>query len=100
MYGQTGSHQIQTGSPQIKMEVTTKAHLAKVYMIATGGCIMTFAGSLVGSCCPVTNPFIAIGLFLICILMMINVAAADTTDDSLWSFVLFSCVQGMFLGGI
>ena len=80
------------------MQFATKAHLGKVYMVATGGCFMTFAGSLIGAYCPVTNPFIAIGLFLICILMMINVAAADTMDDSLWSFVLFSYVQGMFLG--
>jgi len=100
MYVQTGSSKIQTGSPQIKMELATKAHLGKVYMVAAGGCFMTFAGSLIGAFCPITHPLINIGLFLVCIALMINVAAADTMDDSLWSFVLFSYVQGMFLGGL
>ena len=82
------------------MHLATKAHLGKVYMVSAGGCVMTFAGSLIGAYCPITHPLITIGLLLLSIALMINVAAADTLDDSLWSFVLFSYVQGMFLGGL
>ena len=37
------------------MQLATKAHLGKVYMVAAGGCSITFAGSLIGAYYPPYN---------------------------------------------